>query len=114
MAEGICPIVSAFSEVKSATGYPKCIGEACSWWTGAACAVTAIADGLSAVKETIEGIATKASVFDDWQVTDGFKKLLGGEGAQNVDFFDILSDLRTITSAVARRVEQKELILGGE
>lgn len=55
----VCPIVSVSSEVKSTTGYPRCIDDHCAWWTGSDCAVKctvlrAIAE-RAARKESILG-----------------------------------------------------------
>ena len=119
-----CPIVSAFSEVKSATGYPKCTRNACAWWAGSQCAMVAIADGLtslSLISGSIDGVANSTrdlaghtDFLDDWGAKDGLRKALGSEGIQNMDLWSFLGNLQQITTEVLNRMrDRKEIPFGG-
>ncbi len=121
-----CPIVSAFSQVKDATGYPKCITDHCAWWTGSACAMTQVGQALgmmdgsasvlgssaSSIQSALQTIAGKTDLFSDWEIEQGvtrfFKDIVG-----NADLSSLFTDLREIVRAVADQLTREKVNLGG-
>lgn len=125
-AKKICPIVSAFSEVKDATGYPKCLDNYCAWWTGSACAIQHIGsvlgmvdsntaspgDSAASIQGAIQKLADKTGLLDDWQTEQGVTKFFQETvGSANLD--GLLSDLRDIARMVADQLAKKKVDLGG-
>ena len=75
MSDKICPIVSAFSELKQFSDYPKCRKE-CGWWDSysSGCAIAALPQ---AIRDAVMA-AQNQQVELDWQTKEDLKA--GGRG----------------------------------
>jgi hypothetical protein len=102
-----CPVVSAFSELKQFSDYPKCPGSSCAWYDGynSQCAVLSVARMLDSSSDELRRLLDELG----WDAKQNIQEILRGVAdlfKTNSGLFSDLTNLVRHYSDRARRIEQ--------